>query len=663
MPCIGWFARTLPHVLAIFAFTATSQAQRAPLIPREHFFSPPTLGNVQISPDGKLVSFLAPDGSDSGITKIFVQTIGASDARPIATAARSSPQPYFWADNGHQIIYSLDRNGGKNDHIYAFDTNTAEEIDLTQLENIQARILSHDRNFPDEILVAINDRDPLHHDVWKINTLSGERSLIFLNDAGYELLQADSQYQVRLAGKRNPGTNGLDLYVRDSTELPWYELTRWSAQDAQSCAPVGFSRSGQSVYLLDTRGQNTIGLHRYSAAADGTPLYEVIAASQRTDVAQVLIDPYSGSPQAVMFEYERKRWQILDVVLDRDWKFLTTADDGDLAIVSRDAKDLRWIVRSIQDDGPTRYFLFDRKSRELTFLFSDRPDLELLRLAEMKPVIIPARDGLNLVSYVTLPSGRSGRHLPMVLLVHDGPWERDRWGYRGMHQWLANRGYAVLSVNFRGSTGFGREFLNAGDREWAGKMHSDLIDAVNWAVQQEIANPDRIAIMGCGYGGYAAMIGLTFTPDFFAAAVNIGGPLHVRTLMESIDAPERERFENRVGSISAPAFLEQISPLPRAPAIRKPLLIAHGEGDARIREAEALQIIDMMSAKGLPATYVLFEGEGDQLLVRANRLASCAIIESFLAEHLGGRCESLGDSIAESSARFRAGADLINNSQ
>jgi len=387
-----------------------------------------------------------------------------------------------------------------------------------------------------------------------------------------------------------------------------------------------------------------------------------MAEDPRADASRVMFNPDTGVPQAVMFEYLRRDWTILDPSIKDDWEYLKKAAKGDLAIESRNRADTRWIVSYLRDDGPVAYYLYNRSSREAKFLFTNRSELEKYTLAPMKPVTIGARDGLELVGYLTTPVDVKAKKLPMVLLVHGGPWARDSWGYNGIHQWLANRGYAVLSVNFRGSTGLGKAFLNAGNKEWAAAMHNDLIDAVNWAVTEGIADPDKVAIMGGSYGGYAALVGVTFTPDFFAAAVDIVGPSHLRTLLESIPPywePVRAMFDARVGSLEDTAYLDSISPLTRVDAIKKPLLIGQGANDPRVKEAESMQIVDAMQAKNLPVTYVLFPDEGHGFRKPDNTMAFFAVTESFLAKHLGGRAEEIDSVVRSSSAQIKAGAELI----
>jgi len=378
-----------------------------------------------------------------------------------------------------------------------------------------------------------------------------------------------------------------------------------------------------------------------------------------------MTNPITGKPEAVATTYLRKSWQVLDPAVEGDLEAIARLDDGDVEVIDRSGDDRVWILAFLDDDGPVKYWHWDRDTQEGRYLFSNRSDLDGYALVEMKPVEITARDGLVLPSYLSVPPDTAGEKLPMVLLVHGGPWGRDNWGYNSLHQWLTNRGYAVLSVNFRGSTGLGKALTNAGDLEWGGKMHDDLIDAVEWAVAEGIATADRVAIMGGSYGGYATLAGLTFTPEAFACGVDIVGPSNLVTLTGSIPpywAPMIELFASRIGdwrTEEGRAFLTQRSPLTHADKIVRPLLIGQGANDPRVKQAEADQIVAAMQAKGIPVTYVLFPDEGHGFARPANSLAFNAVTEAFLAECLGGRVESVGDDFEGSSIQVPAGADGV----
>lgn len=656
---------TVATLCVPFASGAVGASDEFPvdLIPRDVFFGNPDRASVMVNPAGDYLAFLAPH---NGVMNVWVRSLDADDARPITQSEERPIRTYFWAENSEQIIYMQDRGGDENFRLYAVDISNSEEIELTPDENIQARMVATDRQFPDEILAAINNRVPQLHDIWRINTRTGERELAYENAEGWIGFLPDSDFNLRVALRYNQ-QGGLDAYARNPGEDDWQPFASWDMEETANSGPLGFARDGKTFYIRDASGRNTAAL--YAIDTDDPQLQrELIAEHDLADLSGGVWNPETGKPEAASFEYARREWTLLDDAIKKDWEYLTSVTDGDFSISSRNRDDSVWTVAYVVDDGPVRYYLYDRENREATFLFTNRSQLEGLRLASMEPVIIEARDGLQLVSYLTLPPGQEGhqgrmvRNLPMVLLVHGGPWARDSWGFDSVHQWLANRGYAVLSVNFRGSTGFGKDFVNAGNREWAGKMHDDLIDAVDWAVERGIADPDRVAIMGGSYGGYATLVGLTFTPDVFAAGVDIVGPSHVRTLLETIPPywePIKIMFEKRVGSLDEEEYLDSISPLTRVDEIKRPLLIGQGANDPRVKESESEQIVRAMQERNIPVTYVLFPDEGHGFARPQNSIAFWAVTEAFLAEHLGGRFEPIKSELRESSAQVPEGAGLV----
>jgi len=397
-----------------------------------------------------------------------------------------------------------------------------------------------------------------------------------------------------------------------------------------------------------------------------------MAFDEKSDVDEVLVHPVERNVQAVAFNYERRRWSVIDGSIRSDFSCLEKVSEGDFYLTGRTLRDDKWMVSYMVDNGPVRYYLYDRDAGEARFLFTDRKALEQYALAKMHSTIVKSRDGLNLVCYYTLPvgsdqdgDGRPDSPLPMVLLVHGGPWARDTWGFNPYHQWLANRGYAVLSVNFRGSTGFGKDFVNAGNMEWGRRMHDDLIDAVDGAIRKGIASPERIAIFGGSYGGYATLIGLTLTPDRFACGVDIVGPSNLVTLLESIPPywkPMVELFAKRVGdhrTSEGRTLLLERSPLTYVERIRKPLLIGQGANDPRVKRTESDQIVKAMLEKGIPVTYVVFPDEGHGFARPENRLSFNAVAEAFLARFLGGLAEPIGDDFEGSTITVETGVEEV----
>ena len=636
-----------------------------PLIPRRVLFGNPDKTATQISPDGRQLSYLAPV---DGVLNVWVSPIDdPAAAQPVTQDRGRGIRFYGWAYTNTHILYIQDQGGDENWRLYSVDLTRGATVDLTPVEGTQARIQQSSPDFPDELLVALNDRAPELHDIYRINIRTGERQLVLQNN-GFAGFMSDDAFQLRLAMRMTPD-GGSELLKPDVAGgwSPWMQI---AMEDTLTTSPVGFNKTGDTVYMLDSRGRNTAALT--SLALDsGTPT--VLAENPQADIDGMMVHPTEKHIQAAASTYDRKQWQILDVTITHDMAYLRQVSPGDIEVISRTLDDGMWIVAYVVDDGPVRYYRYDREARQATYLFSNRQALDGLSLAKMHAVVIPARDGLNLVSYLTLPRGsehaddpqRPATPMPMILLVHGGPWARDAWGYNPWHQWLANRGYAVLSVNFRSSTGLGKDFINAGNREWGAKMHDDLLDAVAWATQQGIADPARIAIMGGSYGGYATLVGLTFTPETFACGVDIVGPSNIVTLLESIPAywqPQIELFAKRVGdhrTEDGRAFLAERSPLSYVDRIQRPLLIGQGANDPRVKQAESDQIVQAMQAKGIPVTYALYPDEGHGFARPENNMSFNAITEAFLARCLGGRFERLGDDLAGSSVIVPTGAEEI----
>ena len=636
-----------------------------PLIERNVLFGNPEKAGVQISADGTKISFLAPV---DGVLNVWVAPIDAPDtATPVTDDTGRGIRTYFWAFTNNDILYLQDKGGDENWRAYATDVNTKETRDLTPMDGVQVRILAVHQDFPDEILIGVNDRDPQVHDVYRLKIGSGDLELVEKNDQGFVGYTIDDSYQVRLAAKITPD-GGNDIYYRTEGGA-WEVLTQIPSEDMMTTSPVTFDKTGGVLYLLDSRGRDTSALVAVDLASGEET---EIGVNPKADVSDLMFHPTDKTVEAVAYTYARKEWQVLDESVTGDLEYLRGVADGDAEITDRTLDDQHWIVAYLMDNGPVRYYHYDRDKKHAEFLFSHRPDLDDLPLAKMHPAVIDARDGMKLVSYYSLPvwadpdgDGKPDRPLPMVLNVHGGPWARDTWGFDPTHQWLANRGYVALSVNFRSSTGLGKAFVNAGDREWAAKAHDDLLDAVEWAVSEGIAARDQVAIMGGSYGGYATLVGLTFTPDVFACGVDIVGPSSLITLLESIPpywAPMIDMFTTRIGdhrTEDGRAFLTERSPLTHVDKIERPLLIGQGANDPRVKQREADQIVAAMQTKGIPVTYVLYPDEGHGFARPENRLSFYAVSEAFLAEHLGGRVQPVGTDFEGSSIEIPEGADLV----
>jgi len=655
---------TLFGAMALPAFAAPAKSDG--LIPRRLLFGNPDRAMPQLSPDGTMIAWLAPS---DGVMNVWVAPADKLDAAKVVTQDKNRGiRMYRWAFTNDHILYVQDKGGDENWHVYATDLKTGKTVDLTPFDGVQARIEDVNEKTPDFILVGLNNRDKKYHDIHRINIRSGDDKLILENKDGYAGYSIDNDGNIRMATKSTKD-GGQEIFILkpDGKSEPFAKI---GLDDALTSGVGGFDKSGKTLYMLDSRGRNTAALTAIDLSNGNKQT--VIAEDPKADAGEVLAHPTEKTVQAVAFTYDRKNWKVLDKSIEADLAYLKTVADGELNIGSRSLDDKKWIVTYVVDDGPARYYLYDRPSKKAKFLFTNRPALEGAPLAKLHPVIIKSRDGLDLVSYLTLPkssdpknTGKPDKPLPMVLYVHGGPWARDGWGLNPTHQWLANRGFAVLSVNYRGSTGFGKNFINAANHEWAGKMHDDLLDAVDWAVKDGIADPKKVAIMGGSYGGYATLVGLTFTPDTFACGVDIVGPSNLQTLLNSIPPywePLIETFTKRVGdhrTEEGRSLLSQRSPLTYVDRIKKPLLIGQGANDPRVNQAESDQIVHAMQGKKIPVTYVLYPDEGHGFARPENRNSFYAVTEAFLVNNLGGRFEPIGDDFKGSSIKAPAGADQV----
>jgi dipeptidyl aminopeptidase/acylaminoacyl peptidase len=628
-----------------------------PLIPRSAIFGNPERVAVQLSPDGRWLGWLAPS---NGVLNVFVAPIAdLAAARAVTASAKRPVYGYFWAYDSRTILFIDDVAGDENLRVFAVDITTLAKRDLTPLAGVQAQVLGVTPKHPTRIAVGLNDRDPRWHDLWHVDIATGERRLIRENRdqiAGH-LVDRDL---VPLLVSRSLADGGSVVYAVRGEKLDTLEpVLTVPFADSLTTGPHHLTADGKGYYLVSSIGRDRAALFRVDL---GTGAQSLVAEHAKADIDGMLVDPKSLEVVATSATHVRQEWIGVDQRAGADLAWLKDQIKADFGIASQTEDDRHWTIAGASPERPAVYYLFDRNERRLTRLFTARPQLERYTLAPMHGHIVRSRDGLDLVSYLTLPASERGtrpaRPLPMVLNVHGGPWHRDTYGYDGEHQWLANRGYAVLSVNFRGSTGFGKAFLNAGDLEWGGRMHDDLIDAVNWAVAAGIADKERVAILGASYGGYAALVGATFTPEVFRCAVSIVGVSNLETFMASIPPYWASFYENLARRVGDPrtdpgrSLLKERSPLTRAGAISKPLLILQGANDPRVKQAESDQIVAAAKARGLPVSYVLYPDEGHGFAVPANRISSYAIIEAFLAQHLGGaRFEPIGDDLKDSTLR------------
>jgi dipeptidyl aminopeptidase/acylaminoacyl peptidase len=628
------------------------------LIPREVLFGNPERINPHISPDGTRLAWIAPR---DGVLNVWVAPVGASGVDwDAATAVTDDTdrgiRGYAWARDGRHLLYVQDTGGDENWRLYDVDlqalaaaggqvdpaatggqANWAKR-DLTPYEGIQARILATRKSHRDEVLVGLNRDNPQLHDVYRLDLKTGELVKL-IDNPGYAGWIADEDMVVRGAISPLPD-GGYDVLIRDDAESDWRTLLTIPAEDVPPSDVLAFTGDGKSLLGISSVGVNTGRLVRVDLESGDA---QVLLEDPEADVSGAVLHPDTREPQIALVLKDRAEYHVLDPAVQPDYEAVRALHSGDPRLAGRDEADETWLVAFTDDAGPVRYYSYDRASRTGSFLFDSRPALSRYELARMEPFSFVTRDGLTVHGYVTFPPGGGRSGLPAVLDVHGGPTVRDVWGWNPEAQWLANRGYLCIQVNYRGSTGYGKAFVNAGDREWGGKMHDDLIDAVRHVVEQGWADPDRIAIFGGSYGGYAALVGAAFTPDVFRCAVDIVGPSNLQTLLETIPpywAPMKADLYKRVGNPETDKeFLWSRSPLSRVRDIRIPLLIAQGANDPRVKQAESEQIVAALAEAGIDYEYMLFPDEGHGFAKPENRLKFYAAAERFLAKYLGGRFE------------------------
>jgi dipeptidyl aminopeptidase/acylaminoacyl peptidase len=640
------------------------------LIERDLFFGDPEISGAQLSPDGRYLTFMRPH---EGVRNIWIVRTGEDfdQARPLT--ADDQPVPaYFWSHDASHVLYVQDRGGDENYHVWAVDVGAESDAEtgvppvrnLTDIDGVRAMIYDLPRSTPDRILVGLNDRDPALHDVYAISIGSGERELLVENHDNVAYWTADLEGNIRLATRQTSDGGTEVLRVDDGRLGDALFECNWQ----ETCDPVGFHADGQRAWIQSNQGEDTdlIGLYLVDLSSGEIELFERDPDGE-VDFGTAIFSPASNELLATLYVGDRPRLYPHDDDFAADIEFLRAQlPEGEVGISSMTTDRKLSLVSLSRDVDPATVYLFDRESQSVETLYRVRPDIDPERMAEMKPIRYTARDGLEIPAYLTVPRGVEPENLAVVALIHGGPWARDTWGYRSDVQFLANRGYAVFQPNFRGSTGFGKAFLNAGNREWGDAMQDDITDGIRYLVDQGIADPDRVCIMGASYGGYATLAGMVFTPELYACGVNIVGISNIVTLLNSIPAywgPIREMLVRRVGDPEIEEEREQLerqSPINHVDNIVRPLLVIHGANDPRVRQAEADQIVIAMRERELPVEYIVAPDEGHGFRGQENRLAMFARSEQFLATHLGGRYQDhMDEDIAERLAAITVDVDDV----
>ena len=630
----------------------TSSTGLPPLIDRELIFGNPEISGAQLSPDGKYLAFQKP-WKDT--RNIYVKGVDEpfSAARLLTAEPKRPIAGYFWSRDSKYILYVKDNDGDENYNVYAVDpaakpaagADVPASRDLTGLKGIRVQIVSIPKNDPDTIYIGLNDRDKAWHDLYKLKLSTGEKTLVRKNTERIEGWEFDLQGNLRLATRsaENGDTEILRIDADTFTKI-------YSCNVFESCNTLRFQKDGKLGYMETNKGPDLdlSALMLFDPASGKTEMVESDPL-KKVDFGSAVFSEATDELAMTTYDDDHARRYFKDKSFEADFKWLTGKLPG--KEVSRNSSTLDeqlWLINAYSDTEPGETYLFDRKTHKLTLQYKVRDKLPRESLAHMTPVSFKSSDGLEIPAYLTLPKGIPGKNLPTIIFPHGGPWGRDFWGYNGYAQFFANRGYAVLSMNFRGSTGYGKKFLDAGNKEWGRKMQDDVTWSVKYLVEKGIADPKRVGIFGGSYGGYATLAGVTVTPDLYAAAVELFGPSNLITLMESIPPyweAGRQMFYQRMGDPTTPegkALLVERSPLTSAAKIKTPLMIAQGANDARVNHAESEQIVIALRDRGFPVEYLLIPDEGHGFARPVNNMASVMATEKFFAQYLGGRYQEGG---------------------
>ncbi len=633
------------------AAAATRKSQLPPLIDRDKFFGNPEIAGAQLSPDGKWIAFLKPYKETRNI---WVKKVGEPYAKGhLITADPKRPIPaFFWSRDGKQILFVQDKDGDENFNVYAVDPSAPaaagkevpEARNLTAAKGARAMIYAVPRADPDTIYVGLNDRDAAWHDVYKVKISTGERTLIRKNTERIAGWVFDKQGNLRLALRTTDKGDTEILRVDPDGFKKVYECTVF-----ESASPVNFHKDGKRVYLETNKGARDLTELVLFDPASGREEKLESDPKGRVDFGSAVFSDLTDELIATTYNDDRTRIYWKDKAWEADYKLLQKKLPGrEIGLGSMTADEQLLMVTSHSDEDPGTNYLFDRRTKKLSKEYVSREDLPRPYLVAMRPIHYKSSDGLEIPAYLSLPKGVPAKNLPLVVVPHGGPWYRDSWGYNSLAQFLANRGYAVLQPNFRGSTGYGKKFLNAGNKQWGDLMQDDLTWGVKHLVAQGIADPKRVGILGGSYGGYATLAGVAFTPDLYAAAVSIVGPSNLLTLLETIPPyweAGRIIFHERMGDPTTPEGkkqLERQSPLNSAAKIRTPLLVVQGANDPRVKKAESDQIVIALRDRGFPVEYLCAPDEGHGFARPVNNQAMFAAAETFLAKYLKGRYQEGG---------------------
>lgn len=642
------------YLILVLLALGSAQAELPALIPREAMFGNPERSHPELSPDGTQLAWLAPD--ENGVVNVFVGASDGREARPVTKEDHRPIQWYAWAGDGKHILYLQDNAGDEVNHLFSADLTNGNVRDLTPFLGVRAQNILTDLQHPRFVLVALNLRDRQAFDMYRIDLETGAVTLEATNPGDVLTWATDNDFVIRGATAFDGRSGNSIVRVRDAVDKPWrdlvvmpFERALFSGQVVGGSLIAGFGPDGKSLIIQSALESDKGALVRVSLS--GGKQLEVLAQDPKADVANdglgdgpsVLQDPATKAIQAVEFDYSAPQWVFLDPKIKADFEVIGHTAPGFLDLISRDRVDRKWIVAARRSDAPATYYLFDREAKKVSKLYDEYPKLAAAKLAPKNGVEIKARDGLVLPAYLTTPVGVEAKNLPLVLLIHGGPWYRDYDNFDQEVQFLVNRGYAVLQVNYRGSTGFGLKFLNAGTGQWGRGTQEDLYDSAQWAIDEGIADPKRIAAMGWSGGGFATLLALEQRPDLFACGVDGVGPAELATLYRSFPSYWSNitaRWRRRGGDFDHNEKLNRaVSPLYHVDKIRDPLLIGQGQNDPRVTIENVNGMVAALRKAKREVIYVVYPDEGHGFARPENNRDFYGRVEEFLAQHVGGRAE------------------------
>jgi acetyl esterase/lipase len=634
-----------------------------PLIPRRLIFGNPAALDARMSPDGNWITWVAPF---EDVLNIWIAPRDDVEAARALTRTKARPiNWHLWAEDNAHVLYLNDENGDENNHLFAVEVATGKVRDLTPIPETSVQINLISPDVPQELVVMINDRDARWHDAWGIHPGTGDRRLLWQNTQGIDSIGFDWRYHPRWARIQAEGGGSSFFSIENGQLNTWLDVSH--ADDITTYC-TQFNRANSHLHMISSIGRDTNAVLRIDW---GSKEETVVAQHPEADIGNYIVDSRAFEVTAACADPLRNDWFHLTPHVRADFALLQGKLAGfDMRVISQSADDNHWIVLGYKGNQAATFFHYQRDAGTVQEICCARPELKQYVLAPMQSIEGRSRDGLRLPCYLTLPADESGnrpRHpLPMILMVHGGPWGRDVYGYNRQHQWLANRGYAVISVNYRGSTGFGKSFVDASTREHGRKMFEDLLDMVEWAIGEGIADKARIAIYGASYGGYSAFLGATFAPEVFCCSVPVVGISNLQTLLENMPpywASFAEFMYRSYGDPRDPEdrkLLAERSPIHRVDRVSKPMLIFHGLNDVRCKVSESETFMSAMQARNIPGIFIVYPDEGHGVDLPGNAIAEAAITEAFFARHMGGRCEPAGDDLGDSSYEVRAGQDIFH---